>query len=58
MVYMQRLFKGLNVPHAVQMLGPGALVALSALCMYLQRANAASELASPAQQVKVLSDYM
>lgn len=53
LVMLQRLFHGLQVPQNVQMLGPGALAALSALCMYLQRANAVDELASPAQQVRL-----
>ena len=50
---LQDVFKGLVVPHNIQAMGAGALAALSALCLYLRRANADKELATHAQKVPV-----
>lgn len=51
LICLQDIFKGLIVPHNIQEMGAGALAALSALCLYLKRANADKELATHAQKV-------
>ncbi|CAL8460672.1 g202 [Coccomyxa elongata] len=53
----QEIFKELIVPHNIQAMGAGAMAALSALCLYLKRANADKELATHAQKVVSYKTY-